>query len=115
MEGGDQLTNFNHGRKEGFSENAHLTKQNAPPYERGTLENQISDAGIRKRLLFVMHYRSRCLGSLDFMELRERAQWGGLRLSGAAAGGGQHSENGSDKSGKYANHGIKCFKSSEGF
>lgn len=49
-------------------------------------------------LLLVMHLGSR-RSRLDFLELRKRAQTGRLGFTGAAAGGCQEGENGSDDGG----------------
>ena len=54
-----------------------------------------------------MNFRRRCLGRSDFLELGQRAQAGWLGLARAAAGGGQHCENGSDKCGNNADHGVE--------
>ena len=56
-----------------------------------------------RELLRVMHFRSR--SRLDFLELRKRAQAGCFLVTGAAAGGGQQCEYGSDERDEDTGHG----------
>ena len=56
-----------------------------------------------------MNFRGQGLCRADFLELRKGAQAGWLGLTRAAAGGGEHCENGNDECGNNTDHGVGRF------